>query len=261
MFAVDTHVHLYREYDATRLFRAAAAHAAKAAQQAGIVLESLVLCLTEGSDAGAFETLARGERGVRCAPTGEPVALRVEGFGLPIFMVRGRQIVSREGLETLAIGRPGQWPDRQMDLGDLIARIAADGGRAIVPWGVGKWRGHRGAVLRELIRRDDRPPFALGDNGGRPWFWAWPRHFRLAAARGIAILPGSDPLPIPGEEATAGRCLAVAEAEIDPAHPATSLVRALSEGRFSPLAAGGREKLGRFIRNQYRIRRTKTSRV
>jgi len=259
LFAVDTHVHLYRVHDAERLFRAAAAHAAEAGRRARVALEALMLCLTEGADAGAFEALARGERGPRCAPTGEPVSLRVEGFGLPVFVVRGRQIVSREGLEALAIGRSGPWPDRELGLGDLVARIVAEGGWAIVPWGAGKWWGRRGAVLRELIERCDRPPFALGDNGGRPWFWARPRHFARAAARGIAVLPGSDPLPIPGEEATAGRALALVESALDPARPAASLARALSEGRCSPLAAGGREKLWRFVRNQFWMQRRKAS--
>ncbi len=260
MFAVDTHVHLYGGHDAERLFHAAARHAADAARRIDRILEGLLLCLTEGADAGAFEALARGDRGLRVAATGEPVSLRVDGFTPPIFLIRGRQIVSREGLEALAIGWAAPWADRELALGDLVARIVADGGWAIVPWGAGKWWGRRGAVLRALLERPDGPPYALGDNGGRPWFWPRPRPFALAAARGRAILPGSDPLPIRGEESTAGRCLAVCGDPLDMVRPAACLVRALAAGRCAPLSPGGREKLWRFVRNQFLMQRRKSSR-
>lgn len=252
MFAVDTHVHLYACHDARIWRQSALANAAAAARKAGVALEGVLLCLTEGADAGAFDALARGERGGMSRPTGEAISIRLGEGDLPLFIVRGRQWVSAEGLEALSLAMaPATWPDRSIPLRDLLLRTATAGGWPVVPWGAGKWWGRRGAILRQIIEQGIGAPFALGDNGGRPRIWAHPRHFAWAQAQDIPVLPGSDPLPIRGEERTAGRCLVLVEASLNLERPAESLLNALREGTWRVLAPGGRENFWRFLRNQF----------
>lgn len=256
VFAVDTHVHGYAAFDAARLLRAAARNACAAAERAGVKLAALLLCLTEGGDAGVFErwraagAFGEGAASLPVKTTQEETALRVENLALPLFLIRGRQAISMEGLEALAIGSAAPWPDRSLPLAELVGRIAADGGYPIVPWGAGKWWGRRGAAVRDLLERSDLPRFALGDNGGRPWFWPRPRVFERASARGILVLPGSDPLPFPGEEDSAGRCLALARAEFEASRPTAGLLRALNEGAVETWVPAGRERAVRFVRHQ-----------
>lgn len=258
MFAVDTHVHLYACHDIQTWRRSAVAHAAAAGRKAGIRLEGVLLCLTEGADAGAFDTLARGERSAASRPTAEAISIRLEEADLPLYVIRGRQWVSAEGLEALSLATaPAAWPDRSLPLRELLRRIADAGGWPVVPWGAGKWLGRRGAVLRRIIEEGIGAPFALGDNGGRPRIWARPSHFGWAEARGIPILPGSDPLPIAGEELNVGRCLALVEASLNVERPAESLLNALRRGTWRVLAPGGREKFWRFARNQFLMQRKK----
>ncbi len=96
-------------------------------------------------------------------------------------------------------------------------------------------------------RRD--PLFFLGDEGGRPAFWPYPRHFREAAAAGIRDLPGTDPLPFPHDIEKVGRVGICLSMSFDEAKPAKSLLTALRANehfkRFARL-----EPPGRFVRNQ-----------
>lgn len=256
MFAVDTHVHGYAVFDAAGLVRAALRNACAAAKRNGTSFSAVLLCLTEGGDLGVFDrwrsagALGAGVDALRLESTSEDAALRVAGLERPVFFIRGRQLVSVEGLEALAIGVAAPWPDRSATLADLLARIAAAGGYPIVPWGAGKWWGRRGATVRALLDRSDLRPFAFGDNGGRPWFWPRPRLLIEAEARGFPVLPGSDPLPFAKEESAAGRCLALARAEFDPARPAASLLDALRRGAVEAWVPAGRERALRFFRHQ-----------
>ena len=89
----------------------------------------------------------------------------------------------------------------------------------------------------------------MGDNGNRLRFSPTPPLFHLAARRGIRDLPGSDPLPFPGEAKRVGRYGFVVRGEISRTTPARDLKMMLE----SPLALdrfGHLESLGRFLRSQ-----------
>ncbi len=263
MTAADTHVHLHPCHDPWALLCGAAANLAAATGPDGLRPEAGALCFTDaaGADARA-RILADAAAGApatveRCA---DGVSLRVRGLALPLWLLPGRQVVAREGLEILSVGATADWPDGELDLGALAAEVRAAGGCPVLPWGPGKWWGRRGRCLKELLARADRPALGLGDNGGRPRVWPEPRLLRQARAAGIPVLPGSDPLPFPGEEATAGCCAVALEGTPDAEAPARTLADALVRGAFRPLAPAGRETLGRFVRNQWRMQRRKRSR-
>ena len=68
----------------------------------------------------------------------------------------------------------------------------------VLPWGFGKWLGICGPLIAEEIATARPGELFLGDNSGRPAMSPRPRLFARAEARGLAVLPGSDPLPFAG---------------------------------------------------------------
>ena len=65
---------------------------------------------------------------------------------LPVLVIAGRQIVSAERIEVLALGTRTQIPDGQ-PLAATIDAVRADGALAVLPWGFGKWWGARGRMV------------------------------------------------------------------------------------------------------------------
>src|SRR5690606_32895041 len=62
-----------------------------------------------------------------------------------------------------------------------------------------------GRVVDALIAREaDAADVMLADNAGRPRLWSRVPQFAAAAASGMPILAGSDPLPLRGEELRVG---------------------------------------------------------
>jgi hypothetical protein len=112
----------------------------------------------------------------------------------------GRQVVTVEDLELLALNCRMEVADRGYRLGELIDRVREAGGTPVVPWGFGKWSGGRGRVVRELL--ETRQDFLLADNGNRLRGTAEPLLLGEGRRRGMSILAGSDPLPF---KAQAGR--------------------------------------------------------
>lgn len=213
----DAHVHIYPNFGLNALLDAAAENFARAAGQGGAPAgeTDCVLLLTEAGALDVFGHLsqvANRQPGAwpagakwRFSPTREPqsiVAQKREGQQL--FLVAGRQLISAEGIELLALGCPEKFEDRQDSLPELTRRVADWGGIPVLPWGVGKWTGRRGREIRRFL--ESPPPcfHAFGDNGNRPLFWPVPPLLERARREKRPILSGSDPLPLPGHERRAG---------------------------------------------------------
>lgn len=175
--------------------------------------------------------------------------------GKRLFIFLGSQLVSQEGLEVLLAGAY-----EAHFQGKPVADIITHYGNThlvILPWGVGKWMGQRGRLVEELVCGTLNGKFVLGDNSSRPAFWSPIRAF-IKAERNQhkKVCPGTDPLPIKGQEQRIGQSGIVLEHL--PADIFTSsdiLPRALKTGS-NQFKSGfdRREHPLRFFLNQLKIR-------
>ena len=249
--AIDGHVHLYPEADLGRLFTAARDNLTRACPRA----TAIGLLLTETARDDAFAALASGSGvppgwSVRSFPE-DSAALEVDdGAGRPLLLVAGRQIVTAEGLEVLAPATALRFADGR-PVAEVLAELHAAGAPAILPWGLGKWLGARGGRVTELFAVGGAGLLA-GDNAGRPPFWPRPAVFDRAP-----MLPGTDPLPVPGAETDVGRYGFVLEGGLDPQRPAADLAARLFALASQPAVIGRRQGLGQVIARQRALRRRK----
>jgi hypothetical protein len=256
LLVVDGHVHLHAAFDVAAALGAAAANMAAAAERIapGAAIQC-ALCLVETAGAERFTALAAAARSGAPvgawtpAATAEPhsVMLRQAASRAALFVIAGRQIVTRDRLEVLAIGTAARFDDGA-SLESTIDAVVGAGGAAVLPYGVGKWRGRRGSLVDSLVAAPRRP-FYIGDNGNRLEWGGLPPQFAAAERARIRIVPGSDPLPLPGEEQRIGAYGFTVEAALPADRPAAALL-ALLAGAAALVPYGRRERLARFVRNQ-----------
>jgi hypothetical protein len=254
---VDAHVHIHACYPPDAFFDRAYANLTRYGAR-GEPAECFLL-MTECAPDHYFSALLSQARGdathglplSRWAvkPTAEPVCVAVEDAGRRLFVVGGRQVACREGLEVLILGTERQFEDGR-PIRDVLQEAAALGVPHVIPWGPGKWFFSRGKLVSALMAEFSKPLLFLGDEGGRPGFWPYPSHFAEGVTRGVRDLPGTDPLPFAHDLEKVGRVGFRLPLELDPERPAASLFRALA----SPQAAMDRfarlEPPLRFVRNQ-----------
>jgi hypothetical protein len=259
---VDAHVHGHACYEPGAFFDHAAANFEAAAGHRGEAAGCLML--TESAGARFFDALleragSAGPDGWSVGLTGEAESLLVSRSSRPtLFVVCGRQVVTRERLEVLALGTQADFVDG-LPISEALGLVSAAGAIPVIPWGLGKWWAARGRCVAELLERPGVPRFFLGDNGGRPRIAPAPRLFRRAAERGIAVLPGSDPLPFPGQVGKVAGYGFVLSGEFASERPAASVKRMLAGLTQSPAPFGRRESVAGFVRAQlgmqWRVRR------
>jgi len=262
---VDAHVHLHSCYDPDDLLQnaydnlnAVASNGADPAAR-----KAYFLLLAECAPDNCFGTLraladgrtpSNGASALRLrhwtvASTQETVSVVAQRGEQELFIVAGRQVACREGLEVLVLGTTHRFADGR-PIRDVLRESDALGVPRVIPWGPGKWFFRRGRLLNELVAEFRKPTLFLGDEGGRPVFWGYPQHFAHAARLGVRDLPGTDPLPFPHDVAKVGRMGLKVAIDLDPDRPAESLLRALTQvgaplERFATL-----EPPLRFVRNQ-----------
>ena len=262
---VDGHVHLHPDFPIAAFLDAAAANFADGARALGLpaATPAMLLLADFGPGPAGFERLAEAGKAGAWAlrSTGEAVSVVAErAAGVPIFAVAGRQIVSADGLEVLALGTVGRIPDG-LATAETLARVAGHGALAVLPWGVGKWLGRRGAVIDRLVAATEPGTIFVADSGARLAGTPLPAALRRAAARGHVVLLGTDPLPLPAEIAKPARCGFAVDLALDPARPFGSLRTALVENRSGVSPFGSREAPWRFVANQFAMQLRKRSRA
>jgi hypothetical protein len=166
-----------------------------------------------------------------------------------LYIVAGRQVQCREGLEVLIIGTRQRFRDGG-SIRDVLDTAASLGLPHVIPWGLGKWFFKRGKLVSELMRQYRKPTLFLGDEGGRPGFWPYPSHFREGAGLGVRDLPGTDPLPFPHDISKVGRVGIRVPIQLDEQQPARSLLGVLSDGRTPLDRFASLEPPIMFVRNQ-----------
>lgn len=263
LLIIDGHVHIHDCFDIPFFFSSAFSNCLQVARNAGNGRSHIpVLLLTEGRGQRVFQRIQEetnkgnnriGDdhtRGYRVFATEEVESLRIQNMGgTRLFLISGRQIVTAERLEVLALSTVSEIPDG-LPLEVTVAAVEKEGALPVIPWGFGKWIGRRGRILKRFLENANRPDFFLGDNGGRPVFLPEPAHFSIGKERGIRILPGSDPLPFLSETDRAGSFGFTLRFSLDPDRPAHGIRTALFDRATRPEPYGRLETPFRFLRNQ-----------
>lgn len=262
MILVDAHVHIYDCFDLQIFFDSALANFQKEAVRNGQGNDfSAILLLTEAAKDNWFQRLVHyaveeHETGSKAFGnwifhrTNEICSLYARsGDDGDLFLVAGRQVVTAQRLEVLALATDKDF-EEGAPLRDLIQDVRESGAIPAIPWGTGKWLGRRGEILENLLKSVKDSGLFLGDNGNRPSFWRRPSHFELAQTKGIRVLPGSDPLPFASEACRPGSFGFMVEESITPDKPAKGIRRILLNPATRPIAYGKLENTYRFFRNQ-----------
>ncbi len=265
LIIADAHVHLYDCFDMERLLDLAFSNFQKEADKPmkGTSF-SAFLCLAETKTENWFYRFSHpAERGSSqpkgigkwtFRPTKEDCSLYAcldEKRGL--YIIAGRQIRTKEDLEVLALGTIQSF-EEGIPLKEMISLISRLGAIPVIPWGVGKWIGRRGKIVKELLNEKNLPPFFLGDNRNRPLFWPRPNLFKLAEHKRMPILPGADPLPFSSEIGQIGKFGFKLPGSIDSEYPFRDLKKLLLDPNTSPQAYGSLENPVRFFWNQLRMK-------
>ncbi|MES1245469.1 MAG: hypothetical protein ABUT39_27945 [Acidobacteriota bacterium] len=235
---VDAHVHFHDCYDLQAFLEGALRNIRKGADELGLTQWTGFLLLAESAGARWFQRWRDDPRFEATREAESRVALE------RLVLIAGRQIVTRERLEVLALGRDLEVPDG-LPLRDTLERVRESGALPVLPWGFGKWWGRRGRVVAEALRQDGE--LFLGDNGGR--LGPDPALFRRARKLGVRLLPGSDPLPFSRHAGLAGSYGFVLPHAVDLDRPAETLLQRIRESG-QPRAFGRRAGLPRFLRDQ-----------
>ncbi len=251
---LDAHVHLHPRFDAGAFLD----HAAQNARG------NAVLCFTESAGVHRFDELCciGSVGGWMIQPTDESESAIAARDATSIVLIAGRQVITAERLEVLALATAADIADGQPLDATIDAALSA---RAIpvLPWAFGKWWGARGTLVESCI--NSRADILVADQAGRPAGSPTPRLLTLARHRGLIDLPGSDPLNLPhhiARPASYGCTLTDGGSDtfdIDERTPAADLRATIARLTNSPPKRGTRVAPIAFVRDQLALRLAKQS--
>jgi len=263
MIIVDAHVHIQKCFDRVSIFDAAYENFCEYARKSGNTEHFFgVLMLSEIAGTDEFKKLAAivdsTEQNIggswRLKRCEEDCSITLSRNGVDrMLIISGRQIITAEKLEVLALGTRQVFKDGT-PVSDLLKIVQEAGAIPVLPWGVGKWLGTRGKIISQLLASNAKHGLCLGDNGGRPVFWRNLSHFKQARTAGVPILPGSDPLPLSTEVSRIGSFGFTLSASISITHPARDIRRSLQAPNVEIKPYGQLQGPLRFLRNQVSIR-------
>ncbi len=257
---VDGHVHIHSCYDVDDFFDNAYRNFSETVAVGAEESRAYFLLMTEcdGDDFfGALRHIANPNPGTgrfrlrrwSVETTDEEESIVASNDGRRLFIIAGRQVACREGLEVLLLGTTGRFQDGRA-IREVLDEAGSLGVPHVIPWGAGKWFFGRGKLLSQLLREHRAPLFFLGDEGGRPAFWPYPRHFMEAGRLGVRDLPGTDPLPFAHDVDKVGRVGFRAKMNLDEKRPVRSLFQVLGDGNTAIERFARLEPFTRFVRNQ-----------
>ncbi len=254
MILCDAHVHIYDCFDLD-LFLDSAWHNfyQQALSLSAQTNFCAVLLLTEAKQDHWFSKLSENSslaRNWSFHETDETYSLFAQDVnGHRILIINGRQIVTSENLEVLALVLTNELPDGK-PIASVVEWVMANDAIPVIPWGFGKWWGRRGRVLSRLLDSFSADELFLGDNSGRPWFLGKPKHFAIAENEQRRILPGSDPLPFHSQAWRPGSVGLSFTGNLNASTPADSLRNYLKDPGLSTSNYMVYERLMPFLQNQ-----------
>ncbi len=257
---VDGHVHVYENYDLDMFFQSAVTNMEKFLEPPQHDEQEVhkILLFTEGRENDFFARFKNGENlfknsNFKFQKTKEETSLIFADNGKPLcYILRGRQIVTKENLEVLAVASGQHIPDG-LPVQDVVEKIIDQKEVAVLAWGVGKWFFKRGEIIKKIISEMKSPYLFIGDNSARPGFWPTPKLFKLAKKMGISLINGSDPLPFEGEVEKVGSYGFSIAGEFDPAEPGKSFRETLLANPESIRFFGSRDSAISFFKRQFKM--------
>ena len=174
-----------------------------------------------------------------------------------IIFIAGRQVITKQGLEVLALFNDVQYEDG-VDIQTIIEKINDNEGIAVLPWGVGKWLGKRGSIITNLLDTNTPEKFAIADISARPALWPLPDQFKLASTSGYSFLYGTDPLPLKSDQSRIASAGMTMELSSDESQAISELKSALLK-QTDVETYGKRVSAYRFIKDQLMLRLNKQS--
>lgn len=270
--SADGHLHIYSAFHLGQVFDFLLANLNHNAQLCWPGPSETVLklaLLVESQGANCFDKLKKNAAGLAAA--GLDILDQQAELALTLLhrkthrlcLIAGKQIATQERLEVLGLGINESIPDG-LSIDITLKRVDDAGGIAVLPWAPGKWWGQRGKIIHQLIETNcggaQPGRLALGDSSLRPIGWPTPPIMRKARQNGLVILPGSDPLPLPGEERQSGAYGFTYEGPFDLEQPLASLGLILSDpaARINP--AGRRNNFPDMLTRLYRLKKTSQQR-
>jgi len=270
MIFVDAHVHMYDCFDADFFLDSALNNFQAVAKQYNLAghKESYLLLLAESQTENYFQqwhdmidpgnpldkTVGTRWRGY---DTGKADTLLMCRDDLPeqkLYLVAGGQIVTTEKIEVLSLFCNHNIHNG-LSLSETVEFISQSGGLPVLPWGVGKWFGKRGKIVKDFVSDHPGSNLYVGDNGGRPVFWPNPSLFQLAEKKGVAVLPGTDPLPLPDEASRVGSFGFYLQGDdLLEDSPVAYLKRVLLSQEAEIVPFGDLQKMRLFFASQLRLR-------
>jgi hypothetical protein len=255
----DGHVHIHKQFAEDACLDWALNNFNKAAALLNLSDHiDRVLFLTESSSINWFaqqhmitkQGLFDQHNHYRFVITEENISLCVENDSSDrLFVIAGRQIISSEKLEVLALGLSADYPDGQ-PLRTILSDIRKNDCIAVLPWGVGKWLGTRKHVIASLLMDLPQGNVFLGDSGNRPFFWPLPAFFNRSGQQPPGNLPGSDPLPLVNQEKRIGSYGFLLQGPLDQQKPFQDLKIKIFANRTTIKTFGEPERLFSFLSNQ-----------
>jgi hypothetical protein len=250
---VDGHVHFHHRRFVVPTLDAALGNLRRVAGRSEGLVGTLLLTQTRAEH--VFEELgARPSIGgwTLMASIHEAETLIARKDGADIAIVCGRQVRAEAGLEVLALGTRGEFPDGR-SLADTIQAVHESGALTVLPWGFGKWLGRRRDLVRRTLAASGRDKLFIGDNGGRLDAPAAPRIIREFERLGFRSLPGTDPFPFGGDFRRVGAFGFLADVAGAEEAPWTCVRDWLATLTVSPRPFGHACRPVRFVSNQVGI--------
>lgn len=220
LIACDCHVHIYPNYNLSTLLESAWDNLHRIAPDSTIK----ALCLTERFDCHFFKNAAQSFSVFPMLhyTLGTDYILVNLGNNKELYIVPGRQIITAERLELLALTKDVTTPDG-LSFQDAYSDIKQQGALAVINWAPGKWFFKRGALIAKIIEDTTADNLLFCDTTLRCSGWQEPILMRKAIAKGFKVIAGSDPLPIPNEEQIAGEYAIAADIDFNLKNPSESL--------------------------------------
>jgi hypothetical protein len=251
----DTHIHLYPCYDLKRALKVLRSNLS------GLGPDSTHMAfLAERYDCHYFQEIKDKKREISSSPVeinelDEALLLQEEGCN-DLFLFAGRQVITRERLEILALTMDDEIPDG-LPVQEVIECINRAGAVAVLSWAPGKWFSQRGKTVAGLLTDYSANELLLGDTTLRPWCWPEPLLMKKGVTSGFSVVAGSDPLPFSGEEEMMGRYVSRWQMEFDRENPVVSIRDYLKDSGICPERIGRRGFCAETAVRLYKNFRTK----